>query len=56
MTQVLLDLAKYSSMLVLLGMHLSHLLEESGMCGGQCLEGSYKATKLLSRDGDERLG
>ena len=40
---MLLDLAKYSSLLVLLGTHVSHLLEESGVCGGQCLQGSYKA-------------
>ena len=53
---MLLDLAKYSSLLVLLGTHLSHLLEESGMCGGQCLEGSYKAVKFRSKDGDGRLG
>ena len=33
---MLLDLTKYSSLLVLLGMHLSHLLEESNMCGGEC--------------------
>ena len=39
---MLLDLAEYSSLLVLLGMHLSHLLEESSVCGRQCLQGSYK--------------
>ena len=39
---MLLDLVKYSSLLVLLGTHLSHLLEESGVCGGQCLQGNYK--------------
>ena len=40
---MLLDLAKYSNLLVLLGTHLNHLLEESGVCGRQCLQGSYKA-------------
>ena len=52
---MLLDLAEYSSLLVLLGMHLSHLLEESGVCDGQCLQGSYKAVKFRSKDGDGRL-
>ena len=26
------------------------------MCGGKCLQSSYKAVKLRSRDGDGRLG
>ena len=45
-THMLQDLAKYSNLLVVLGTHLSHILEENGVCGGQCLQGSYKAAKL----------
>ena len=53
---MVLNLAENSSLLVLMGMHLSHLLEESDVCGGQCLKDMYKAAKLRSRDGDGRLG
>ena len=52
---MLLDLVKYSSLLVLLGTHLSHLLEDSRMGGGECLKGTHKGAKLQSRDGDGRL-
>ena len=53
---MLLNLVEYSNLLVLMGMHLNHLLEESSMCCGQCLKGMYKAMKLGSGDGDARLG
>ena len=49
---MLLNLAEYSSLLVLMGTHLSHFLEESSMCGGECLKGMHKGAKLRSRDGD----
>ena len=53
---MLLNLAEYSSLLVLMGTHLSHLLEESSMYGGECLKDIHKGAKLRSRYGDGRLG
>ena len=40
---MLLNLAKNSSLLVLMSMHLSHLLIESRMGGGECLKGMHRA-------------
>ena len=54
-SEVLLNLAKYSSLLVLMCTHFSHLLEESRMCGGQCLKGMHKGAKFRSQYGDGRL-
>ena len=46
MSQVLLNLAEHSSLLVLMGTHLIHLLKESGMCGGKCLKSMHTGAKL----------
>ena len=43
---MLLNLAENSSLLVLMGTHLSHLLEESRMGGGECLKGMHKGMEL----------
>ena len=49
------NLGEYSSLLVLMVMHLSHLLEDSRIGGGECLKGMHKGAKLRSRDGDGKL-
>ena len=40
---MLLNLVENSNLLVLMGTHLSHLLEESRMGGGECLKGMHRA-------------
>ena len=52
---MLLNLAENSSLLVLMSIHLSHLLEESRMGGGECLKGMHHGAKLRRRYGDGRL-
>ena len=52
---MLLNLAENSSLLVLMSTHLSHLLEESIMSGGECLKGMHQDAKLQSRYGDGQL-
>ena len=39
---MLLNLAKNSSLLVLMGTHLNYLLKESRMGGGECLKGMHR--------------
>ena len=52
---MLLNLAENSSLLVLMGTHLNHLLEETIMGGGECLKGMHNSAELPSRYGDGRL-
>ena len=39
---MLLNLAENSSLLVLMGTHLNHLLKKSRMGGGECLKGMHR--------------
>ena len=43
---MLLNLAENSSLLVLMGTHLSHLLKKSRMGSGECLKGMHYGAKL----------
>ena len=53
---MLLNLVENSSLMVLMGTYLNHLLEESRIGGGECLKGMHKGAKLQSQYGNGRLG
>ena len=52
---MLLNLAENNNLLVLMDTHLSHLLKESRMGGGEGLKGMHQGVKLRSQYGNGRL-